>query len=65
VTDDLEISELGTGTLVPVPNIQLYVPQQDAEYFRNAKLTRIVKSDHTGKQKIRYIFTSSEVQDRC
>jgi len=43
----------------------LYVPQTDAKHLQNGRLTRIIKADHTGKEKIRYIFTSNEIQERC
>jgi len=65
VTDDLEISELGTGTLVPVPGIQIYIPKTDIAHLENGRITKTVKADHTWKEKIRYIFTSDEIQDRC
>ena len=42
-----------------------YVPKTDLKYLENASITRIVKADHTGVEKIRYIFNSSEVEERC
>lgn len=42
-----------------------YVPKTDIPHLENARITRTIKADHTGKQKIRYILTSDQVQDRC
>ncbi len=44
---------------------ELYVPKTDKPYLENARITRVIKADHTGKEKIRYIFSSNEVEDRC
>jgi len=43
----------------------LYVPKTDRVYLENAKITRVVKADHTGREQVRFIFTSWEVLDRC
>ncbi|NDK09963.1 hypothetical protein GW846_04235 [Candidatus Gracilibacteria bacterium] len=43
----------------------LYVPKTDRVYLENAKITRVVKADHTGREQVRFIFTSGEVLDRC
>ena len=43
----------------------IYAPQTDIKYLQDGRLTRTVKADHTGKEKIRYIFTSNEILDRC
>lgn len=45
--------------------IQVYVPKIDAQYLENARITRTIKADHTGKEKIRYILSSSKVKERC
>lgn len=60
ITDDLEICELGIDT-----QIQLYIPKTDISYLKNGRITKTVKADHTGQEKIRYIYTSDIVQDRC
>lgn len=52
-------------TSVPVPWIQIYIPKTDRVHLENGRITRTVKADHTGKEKVRYIFTSNEIQDRC
>jgi len=46
-------------------NFELYVPKTDREHLENASITRVVKADHTGVEKIRYIFSSDDVEDRC
>ena len=43
----------------------LYVPKTDTQYLANASITRVKKADHTGIEKIRYIFASDDVEDRC
>ena len=43
----------------------IYTPKSDAIHLQDGRLTRTIKADHTGKEKIRYIFTSNEIQDRC
>ena len=44
---------------------QIYAEKKDVEKLKDCTITRVVKADHTGKQKIRYIFTSKGVKDRC
>ncbi len=46
-------------------NFEIYTPKTDKKYLENAKITRVIKADHTGKEKIRYILTSDDIQDRC
>lgn len=48
-----------------IQGINIYVPKKDAEKFENCRITRTVKADHTGKEKVRYIFTSEQVKGRC
>ncbi len=43
----------------------IYIPKTDKIHLENAKITRVVKADHTGQEQVRYIFTSEEVLDRC
>lgn len=45
--------------------INIYVKKIEKELFNNCSITRTVKKDHTWKEKIRYIFTSNKVKDRC
>lgn len=44
---------------------EVYVPKTDKKYLENARITRVVKADHTGIEKTRYIFASDDVEDRC
>jgi hypothetical protein len=43
----------------------IYVEKKDAHHFENATITGIIKADHTGEAKARYVYSSDEVQDRC
>ena len=58
LTDDVEELESSYA-------FKLYVPKRDKEHLENARITRTVKADHTGQEKVRFIFTSEEVEDRC
>ncbi len=33
--------------------------------MENARITRTVTADHTGEAKVRYIFVSDEIEERC
>lgn len=44
---------------------EVYVPKTDKKYLENARITKTIKADHTGQEKIRYIFTSDDVEERC
>lgn len=58
LTDDLE-------KLESTYQFDIYVETKDKKNFENARITKVVKADHTGKEKIRYIYTSDDVEDRC
>ena len=58
VTDDLEKLE---GKY----QFDIYVETKDKKNLENARITKVVKADHTGKEKIRYIYSSDDVLDRC
>jgi Fe-S cluster assembly iron-binding protein IscA len=45
--------------------VNIYSSPKDKDKFKNCTITRVVKADHTWKEKIRYIFSSEEVKDRC
>ena len=45
--------------------MKIYTPKTDIQHLQDGRLTRTIKADHTGKEKIRFIFTSNEIQDRC
>lgn len=55
-----DLLRLDTGLCFDV-----YVEKEDKEKFENSRITRVVKADHTWKEKIRYIFSSEKVKDRC
>lgn len=59
LTKERETSEAGGR------GFKIYVPKADRKHLENARITKIVKADHTGTEKIRYMFTSDEVQERC
>jgi len=44
---------------------EVYVPETDRKYLEDSSITRVVKADHTGVAKARYIFNSEAVEDRC
>jgi hypothetical protein len=43
----------------------MYVEKKDADKFEDATITRLVKADHTGEAKPRYIYANDAIQDRC
>lgn len=45
--------------------INIYCDNQNKDKFDNCIITRTITSDHTWKNKTRYIFTSNKVKDRC
>lgn len=64
ITDDFEIDE----NLVEVSSssvVKLFVEKKDFSKFENCSITRTITADHTGKEKIRYIYASDEVKGRC
>jgi Fe-S cluster assembly iron-binding protein IscA len=46
-------------------SFDIYVEKQDSEKFEFATITRLVKADHTGEAKPRYIYTNEAILDRC
>jgi len=42
-----------------------FYEKTDREYLENARITRVIVADHTWVAKVRYIFASDEVEDRC
>ena len=64
MTTDFEVDE----SLIQIEScwkFDLYVETLDKEKLENARITKVVKADHTGKEKIRYIYSSDDVLDRC
>lgn len=73
ITDDFEINDsIIKLKFLPLPKgvpegrgIMIYVKKSDKEKLENSSITRVVKSDHTWKEKVRYIYSSEKVVDRC
>lgn len=64
ITDEFEISD--ELTFLPFESdIKIYVEKKDSEKFEDCTITRVVKADHTWKEKIRYIYKSWDVKWRC
>jgi Fe-S cluster assembly iron-binding protein IscA len=43
----------------------IFIESKDREKFEFATITRLVKADHTGEAKPRYIYTNEAILDRC
>lgn len=73
ITTDFEVDE----NVIPLPNpplsgegiepygFDVYVEKKDTEKLDGARITRVAVADHTGEEKIRYVFSSQQVLDRC
>lgn len=46
-------------------SFQVYVEKKDSEKFEHATITALVKADHTGEAKARYIYSNDTVVERC
>ena len=44
---------------------ELYIEEKDKEKLESARVTRVVVADHTGEEKVRYVFWSEQILDRC
>ena len=44
---------------------ELYIEEKDKEKLESARVTRVVVADHTGEEKVRYVFSSEQILDRC
>lgn len=64
MTTDFEVDDSLTQ-IESCWRFDLYVEISDREKLENARITKVVKADHTGKEKIRYIYSSDDVLDRC
>lgn len=64
---DMLIDDFESDSLVCVEpgDIQIYTEEQDTEKFQGARITRVVKADHTGEEQARYIYSNEAVLDRC
>ena len=45
--------------------ISVYIDKRDKNKLQNCTITRVVIADHTGKEKVRYIYKWEEVKWRC
>ncbi len=60
-----EFSPLGGDAWKAEGVIKIFVDKREKEKFKNCTITRVVTADHTGKEKVRYIYKSEEVKGRC
>lgn len=64
IFDDFDILE----DLEKIQNIwktEIFIEKKDKNKFENAKIMRTIKADHTWNEKIRYIFLTEKIKDRC
>ncbi|MDD2870516.1 MAG: hypothetical protein PHS49_00870 [Candidatus Gracilibacteria bacterium] len=59
ITDELSKLELKSSPF------DVYVETKDADKFKGSIITKTITADHTGKEKVRYIFSNEQVKDRC
>lgn len=59
ITSDLEKLNLSSSPFA------VYVEKKDVSKFQWATIVRTVIADHTWKEKVRYIFSSAQVKERC
>lgn len=64
VKTDFEISDDLEKLNLNIP-FSIYVEKKDKDKFDWATIVRTIKADHTGKEKIRYIYSNAKVEDRC
>ncbi len=51
--------------LTEIDWIEIFCNLIDKDKFENCSITRTISADHTWKEKIRYIYKSEKVKDRC
>ena len=58
VDEDLEMvdSQYGFG---------VYIEKKDRDKLDEGRITRVVVADHTWEEKVRYVFSSEQILDRC
>ncbi|MDP2090245.1 MAG: hypothetical protein Q8K30_01485 [Candidatus Gracilibacteria bacterium] len=59
ITNELQKMELKSSPF------DVYVEKIDADKFIGAVITKTVTADHTGKEKVRYIFSNEKIKERC
>ena len=70
ISSDFEVDESLVEVNIPLLTkeglgVVCYLEKKDYSKFENCNITRTVVADHTGKEKIRYIFSSNKVKYRC
>jgi len=45
--------------------IEVYTSEEDWKKLSGSTITRVIKADHTGEEKIRYILSNEAVKERC
>lgn len=63
-TENFEI----TNTLEHIATIQntkIFADKNNKKHLENAFIVRTVRADHTGVEKIRYIYTTEKIKQRC
>ncbi len=65
ISEDFEITEDMKKLDLSTSPFDVYVQKKDYEKFNWSIITRTLVADHTWKEKIRYIFSSQKVKDRC
>ncbi|MDQ7009808.1 MAG: hypothetical protein Q9M94_05945 [Candidatus Gracilibacteria bacterium] len=53
------------GEIKASEGIDVYVYKREKEKFEDCNITKTITADHTGKEKVRYIFSSNKIKDRC
>lgn len=66
---DVAVDDFDTNDLMCISPLQegikIYIEPKDEENLDGARITRVVKADHTGQEKIRYIFSNEKILERC
>ena len=63
--DDFDINS-DLIELEKIKNTKIFVYKNQEEKFLNSQIIRTVKADHTGQEKVRFLFSNNDlVKDRC
>gem|GEM_PF-6786994 len=63
--DDFDINS-DLIELEKIKNTKIFVYKNQEEKFLNSQIIRAVKVDHTGQEKIRFLFSNNDLlKDRC
>ena len=55
----------GLGVVSAERDLRIFIDKRDKEKLENCSITRVAIADHTGKEKVRYIYAGEEVKWRC